>query len=83
MGGILMRQIMGANIDLYHQSNDNLFVDFLEGIRENRSRFGFNLSYEIFRNLFIKFNVQDDVFSKSDNEKLKSTLMCFSLGINY
>ena len=84
MGGILMRQIMGANIDLYHLPNDDLFVTFLDGIRKYSYCFGFSLSYEFFPNFYIQVNYLNDKISTNNyQESFSKNQFQLSLGINY
>ena len=87
-GGNSENKNAGANIDLYHLPNDDLYVNLLEGIRENRCRFGFNLSYEIFRN----FNIQAFFWFTREKkllvlqnkwDKIASKYFGLTIGLNY
>lgn len=47
---------VGGDIDVPFRPGDPENVGFLDGIRERRNRFGFEVSYEILRNFFLGVN---------------------------
>ncbi|MFQ5823056.1 MAG: capsule assembly Wzi family protein [bacterium] len=47
---------VGGDINLPVESGGEAYVEFLDGIRERRNRFGFEVSYEIFRNFYLGLN---------------------------
>jgi len=72
----------GGDIDRYFGLFDDISAAFLEGIKESKQHIGVNVSYEIMRNLFFKFNLYKE-FSEKNNYKKNSISCLGSWGINY
>lgn len=47
---------VGGDMNRTEDATTPEFIDFLDGIRERRNRFGFEISYEVFRNLYLGLN---------------------------
>jgi hypothetical protein len=50
-------QNAGGDINSPRTADDPVNFDFLGGIRERNTRFGFSLSYELYRNFYLGFNL--------------------------
>jgi len=47
---------IGGDINRNEDATTPEFIDFLDGERERRNRLGFEISYELFRNLYLELN---------------------------
>ena len=47
---------IGGDINRNEDATTPEFIDFLDGVRERNNRFGFEISYEVFRNLYLELN---------------------------